>query len=445
MNAILPFSTPDDLPINYEAEQELLGALLFANEILPRVATILRPEDFADHVHGRIFSAIAEQIRLGRAASPLTLKDQFDRDPALSSQGGARYLVRLMAGCSRIRCAEDVAHVVRDLAGRRKLIQLAGELAAEARDVRGDRSAATIAAEASSTLITEVSSAAGDSVEIADVAEEFVNGMDAPIVRHATGLPSLDGILAGGLYPGKLYGLIARMKAGKTTLLSTIAYNAASTGARIRYIPLEMGRQQITQRLLARKMGVNSLAFLDEKTRRQGPFITRAAHAAVWLRNLPLRFDGGYRSSLADIRQTVARAAMVERCQGVIVDYLQLVTGQQRGQSQASHIDEVTQSLAEMVQRYGIWIIVAAQENQDGNVRGGEGLRNAADWTGKLHKVTLAGGSDRAWIETMDSRYTLRRDAGSDGSPAFLLDVKAGPAFIEENPPEPGEDMPWSA
>jgi replicative DNA helicase len=42
-----------DLPHNFEAEQALLGSILMANTAHQRVAEFLRPEHFADPLHGR--------------------------------------------------------------------------------------------------------------------------------------------------------------------------------------------------------------------------------------------------------------------------------------------------------------------------------------------------------------------------------------------------------
>ncbi|MEM1103370.1 MAG: DnaB-like helicase N-terminal domain-containing protein, partial [Pseudomonadota bacterium] len=41
------------LPFNLEAEQALLGALLYDNELLFKVSSFLEPEHFYDPVHGR--------------------------------------------------------------------------------------------------------------------------------------------------------------------------------------------------------------------------------------------------------------------------------------------------------------------------------------------------------------------------------------------------------
>ena len=67
------FDREPELPANSEAEQALLGAIFMNNAAYGRVADFLRPEHFANGVHGRIFAAIGKQIDAGTTASPVTL------------------------------------------------------------------------------------------------------------------------------------------------------------------------------------------------------------------------------------------------------------------------------------------------------------------------------------------------------------------------------------
>ena len=53
------------LPNNIDAEQRLLGALLVENERGGAVAGFLEPEHFFEHVHGRIYEAVAELVERG--------------------------------------------------------------------------------------------------------------------------------------------------------------------------------------------------------------------------------------------------------------------------------------------------------------------------------------------------------------------------------------------
>jgi len=82
-------------PYNTEAEQALLGAILINNTAYYRVCEFLQPEHFGNAVHGRIFAAIGKLLGRGQIANPVTLKNLFDQDGALTEIGGAQYLARL--------------------------------------------------------------------------------------------------------------------------------------------------------------------------------------------------------------------------------------------------------------------------------------------------------------------------------------------------------------
>ena len=73
----------------------------------------------------------------------------------------------------------------------------------------------------------------------------------------------------------------------------------------------------------------------------------------------------------------------------------------------------------------------AAQLNQDGNVRGGEGLKLACDQYYALHREKDEAG---AWLEMEESRYTLYQHVGSASVPGIWLH-KIGPHFSDQPPP----------
>jgi len=135
---ITPLREPEPplrvVPNNAEAEQDLLGAILYDNRMLDYAET-LRPEHFYHSVHGRIFETMRKFIDRGHVADAVTLKPFFDQDPALATLGGARYLGQLNgAGVLRAHRVEieQLAHAVYDCWQRRELIVLHEEGAAAA-------------------------------------------------------------------------------------------------------------------------------------------------------------------------------------------------------------------------------------------------------------------------------------------------------------------------
>src|SRR5689334_10207840 len=118
---VVPQRTP---PVNYDAEKALLGAILANNLVYDRVNEFLRPEHFADSLHGRIYEAIGKLVQRGQIANPVTLKNLFDQDGALAEIGGAQYLVQLAQAVVTVINAEDYGRQVHDLYLRRQLIDL---------------------------------------------------------------------------------------------------------------------------------------------------------------------------------------------------------------------------------------------------------------------------------------------------------------------------------
>ncbi len=119
-------------PANIEAEQALLGALLYDNAAYERLSDQLQARHFFEPFHGRLFAAIESHIRRGQLAEPILLAEQFQRDPAFEELGGLRYLADLVDRAPPAANAADYGRVIYDLALRRDLIRIGGDIAADA-------------------------------------------------------------------------------------------------------------------------------------------------------------------------------------------------------------------------------------------------------------------------------------------------------------------------
>ena len=89
------------LPQNVEAEQALLGAIIINNDAYDRVSDFLKPEHFHEPVHQRIYENMAQLIRSGKIATPITLKT-FLSDLDLGGVSIAQYLARLASEATTI-------------------------------------------------------------------------------------------------------------------------------------------------------------------------------------------------------------------------------------------------------------------------------------------------------------------------------------------------------
>src|SRR5215469_6828321 len=83
-------------PANIEAEQALLGALLYDNGAYERLSDALAPQHFYEPFHGRLYASIEAHIRRGQLADPTLIAEQFARDAAFQELGALRYLADLV-------------------------------------------------------------------------------------------------------------------------------------------------------------------------------------------------------------------------------------------------------------------------------------------------------------------------------------------------------------
>src|SRR5262249_15203950 len=158
-----------------------------------------------------------------------------------------------------------------------------------------------------------------------------------PAVIYPTGLAALDEAIGGGLIAGKLYGISARKKVGKTVLLGTLSHNLARAGVSHLFIALEMSPEEIEQRNAARELGINSIAFLKEPTK---DLARRVAEYACDLGETAF-YESAPGATLDEVRRMVSRAVVQHGIKGVILDYWQLVAGKARNETEEYHLRNV--------------------------------------------------------------------------------------------------------
>lgn len=423
MNAVTPVSESEPF-VNYDAEMALLGAIMASEGVLHQVEPFLAAEDFADPLHGRIFDACKRLAASGRRPDPIALKNLFDQDGALKDIGGGGYLVDLAQNLVTVLHAADYGEQIADLASRRRLaVQL---MAAQHSLMDFNRKASDIASEAVGTL-SGAAADHGDEIESKwEVMERVAHYVDQPVRHFSTGLDGLDNLLGGGLFAGKLYAIAARKKAGKTALLGTISAALNAAGNTHGFMTLEVTPLEIEMRHAARKLNtspINIMRGVKAHNPVNGEMISRLApsteNATFYSQKPGASLDQVVRFALACQRR--------HHCGGIIVDYWQLITGKSGAETEEWHLRRVAQSLADLSRRLGIWILTAVQLNQEGNSRGGEGIKLACDGYLSMHREP---GQNGAWLDLEECRYAPSGNLGNATMPGLILRPN-GPYFEE--------------
>jgi len=384
MNAFTPFAESvaiPSLPHNLEAEQALLGALMFDNSIFERLSDRLRGSHFYEPFHQRLYDAIEDHIRQGMLAEPTILMERFKQDPAFTEFGGLRYLADLMDRAPPGANAPDYARVVYDLALRRDLIRVGGEIIKEAPDP--DTPAIEQIEKAELTLYSLAETGAPSSGFIsfsaalngALVMADEAYRRDGKLAGLATHLVDLDSKL-GGMHPSDLLILAGRPSMGKTALATNIAFNVARnyrweptpdgrktvSGGVVAFFSREMSAEQLAMRILADASGVSSDRM--RKGEIDASDYGKIRDAAIEIGESPLYIDAT--GGLA-ISKLAARARRLKRMeQGldlIIVDYLQLITvGEGNGnKNRVQEVSEITGGLKALAKELNVPIIALSQ------------------------------------------------------------------------------------
>jgi replicative DNA helicase len=379
-----PVEAPEiaHLPANIEAEQALLGALLYDNSAYERLADSFRSVHFYEPFHQRLFVAIERAIQKGQLAEPVVLADVFERDPAYQELGGIRYLAELVDHAPPAANTPEYARVIWELARRRELIRIGGDIAQRANEPDDGEDSADMLEDAEAALyaLGETGAAQqgfvgadayiGGAVGLA--AKAFQN--DGGLSGISTGLIDLDRKI-GGLHDSDLVILAARPSMGKTSLAVNIGLNVAKAyhyesqpdgtrktagGGIVGFFSLEMSAEQLGLRLLAEVSGVSG-----DKLRKGEIDATdfgRVRDAGLELAELPLFVDATGGIPLAKL---AARARRLKRRQGLdllIIDYLQLVTAPGRkGEGRVQEVSEITQGLKALAKELNVPVIALAQ------------------------------------------------------------------------------------
>jgi len=440
-------------PANIEAEQALLGAVLYDNAAFERLGDYLQARHFYEPFHQRLFAAIETAVRKGQLAEPILLAEQFSRDAAFEELGGVRYLADLVDRAPPAANANDYSRVIYDLALRRDLIRIGGDISATAAQPDAERSARDQieAAEQQLFSLAETGSVNQGFVPFAEALHGAVtmaaeaHARDGGLAGISTGLIDLDQKM-GGLHPSDLIILAGRPSMGKTALACNIAFDVARhyawepqpdgskktvSGGVVAFFSLEMSAEQLAMRLLAEVSGVSGDRL--RKGEIDAVEFGRIRDAALEIQDAPLFIDATGGITIAKL---AARARRLKRTSGldlIVIDYLQLVTGGDgtgKNDNRVQEVSMITQSMKSLAKELSLPIIALSQLSRQ--------VENREDKKPQLSDLRESGSIEQDADMVMfvyREEYYLGRTEPREGTPEHLtwqeqMDQIAGMAEV---------------
>lgn len=402
---------PDAQPAvlaNIEAEQALLGAILYDNNAFLAVDGIVGAQDFYEPFHGRLFKTMAAQIRMGRLAEPVLMHTFFSIDPAFDELGGLRYLADLVDRAPPSANAVDYARAVRSHALRREVIRICAEVSYRAA-LDHDADGADLMADMERGLLAVRTGKEDHALrDWRDVSAEIVYGMDRPDDRPLikTGLVKIDDAV-GGLERGDLVVIGGRPGMGKSALAGCIALNVALQGLGVvelngEMTTAQMGRRHLTDYAQAR-FGDEGPMYRDIKRKLLTPGQMQVLRTVdEELRHLPLKMLKRTGMTLGRMRAMLRRQKMLWEAAGVsmslvVLDHAGLVRpdDDQRGRGRTEDQTLISGALKELAEELDVVMVALAQLNRKVEDRDDKrpqlaDLRDSGSWEQDADIVMMA-------------------------------------------------------
>ena len=351
---------------NLDAEQSLLACALLDDNVANDIVLDLAEDDFYSPAHKTVFRAMQSVSRQNKRLDFVVLTDELERNAEIESVGGMDYLATLATSVpTAANFASYLDIVTRESAKRRIARACTGILGGLK---QADDRVKMISAAEKAIFDVGQNNKGGDLAHISDTIREFIERCDMlykdpnSFSGIKTGFKRFDKI-TNGLHPGDLLILAARPGCGKSSFALNIVEYAAQRGHTCAIFSLEMPRIQIIQRLMCGIANV-SMGKVTGSERLVADDLKKLIDASDAVSGLNIFIDD---SSLNTPAKIMSKCRNLKARQGldlVVVDYLQLMQGDEKSENRQQDVSNITRNLKIMAKELGVPVIALSQMNR---------------------------------------------------------------------------------
>jgi replicative DNA helicase len=358
-------------PHSIEAEQSVIGALLLDNLAWDKIADKMNEDDFYRQEHRLIYQAIKRLIEKSHPADIVTVAESLEKNNVLTEIGGLVYLSTLANNTPSAANIIRYAEIVRERSIMRQLISTSITIAETAYSPQG-RDIREILDEAENKIfqIAENMHRNKKGFEsIASLLTEATERIDLLCQREnpneVTGIPTgftdLDKKTS-GLQNGDLVIVAGRPSMGKTAFAMNMAeYAAIHHNVPVIVFSMETSGVQLATRMLG------SVGRIDQQALRTGQLNNegweKLNEAISQLSETKIYIDETPALTTLELR---ARARRIARQFGgktglIIVDYIQLMSGNTKGDNRSVELGEISRGLKALAKELSVPVIALSQ------------------------------------------------------------------------------------
>ncbi len=360
-------TTMGDMPHSLEAEQSLLGCLLMEPKIQIEVAAFLKEEDFYAESHKYIFHAMDSIIKKNMPVDMVTLTDTLEKQGALEQAGGITYIAELTNVLPSSTNYQRYLDIVTRDSMLRKLIKGSADIIENCKTSLDKTTALSFAEKTVYDISNEADTS--EMVKIGSVIPDVMTKFDELSNNKSstkgikTKFKGLDRLI-NGIHKSDLMILAARPAVGKTSFAMNIVENVALQGHSCAVFSLEMGKDQLVQRMMCSVAGV-SMENAMKGTMSKQEWL-RIAQAKEKLSNAKIFIDD---SAMITPQQVLSKCRRLKSRFGldlVMIDYVQLMSAEKSSKSdnRQQEISEISRMLKILAKEVNVPVLALSQLNR---------------------------------------------------------------------------------
>ena len=365
-------------PQAVDIEEAVLGALMLERDALSNVIDILKPDSFYREAHKLIFESIVQLFNNSEPVDIKTVVHQLRRNGKLDEVGGAYYIADLTTRVNSAANIEYHARIISEQSIKRELIRISSEIQRDAYEDTVDVFNLLDRAEQSLFDVSE-SHIRKNYDKMSDLLRMAIEDIEEKKDKTdgLTGVPSgftaLDRVTS-GWQPSDLVIIAARPGMGKTAFVLSALRNAAIDFKKpVAIFSLEMSSVQLVNRLISAE------AELESEKIKRGDLAEyeweQLLHKTNKLSDAPIFIDDTPGLSILELRAKARRLVAQHGVSLIIIDYLQLMTGdtsKSGGGNREQEIASISRALKGIAKELNVPVLALSQLSRAVETRGGD-------------------------------------------------------------------------
>lgn len=357
-------------PQAIDMEEAVIGGMLTDRRGLDEVMAIMKAENFYKESHQHIFKAIESLFDRQEPVDLLTVSSELKKMQKLAAIGGEFHLIQLTQKIGSSAHIEFHARIIIQHYVKRELIRMSNIMIEDSYDESAD---IFDLLDKAYEHLNNVSQIQVGSIEelpsqlFEDVIQKGKDiysgaikpGIETPITRLTN--------KAGGWREGELIIFAARPGMGKTAFALKCAYEPAKMGIPTAFFSMETAKRPLVARLISMESEVDGNKFntsgLDDLD------LEKIEKASAEVMKAKLYIDDSSMVTIKDLRIKIKRMIQEHGIKMVVIDYLQLMSGNEKNREQ--EISKISRGLKLLAMEMGIPIIALSQLSRSVETRGG--------------------------------------------------------------------------